>query len=148
MKAKEYLLQVKKLDQMIQNKKVEKEMWMSMALSTTAPSDGERVQSSGSQQKMADAVTRSVGLDEEIEKCIVDLFAKKQEVIQTIEKLSLVDYDVLHQVYIQNRDFYDVAEKYGRTYSWVTTAHGRALKHLQEMLDAKEKLKEMDKIHE
>ena len=148
MKAKEYLIQVKKLDQMIQNKKVEKEMWMSMALSTTAPSDGERVQSSGSQQKMADAVTRSVGLDEEIEKCIVDLFAKKQEVIQTIEKLSLVDYDVLHQVYIQNRDFYDMAEKYGRIYSWVTTAHGRALKHLQEMLDAKEKLKEMEKIHE
>ena len=63
MKAKEYLLQVKKLDQMIQNKKVEKEMWMSMALSTTAPSDGERVQSSGSQQKMVDAVIRSVGLD-------------------------------------------------------------------------------------
>ena len=138
MKAKEYLLQVKKLDQMIQNKKVEKEMWMSMALSTTAPFDGERVQSSGSQQKMADAVTRSVGLDEEIEKCIVDLFAKKQEVIQTIEKLSLVDYDVLHQVYIQNRDFYDVAEKDGRTDYWGTTAHGRALKHLQEMLDAKE----------
>lgn len=148
MKAKEYLLQVKKLDQMIQNKKVEKEIWMSMALSTTAPSDGERVQSSGSQQKMADAVIRSVGLDEEIEKCIADLFAKKQEVIQTIEKLSLVDYDVLHQVYIQNRDFYDMAEKYGRIYSWVTTAHGRALKHLQEMLDAKEKLKEMEKIHE
>lgn len=148
MKAKEYLLQVKKLDQMIQNKKVEKEMWMSMALSTTAPSDGERVQSSGSRQKMADAVIRSVGLDEKIEKCIADLFAKKQEVIQTIEKLSLVDYDVLHQVYIQNRDFYDMAEKYGRIYSWVTTAHGRALKHLQEMLDAKEKLKEMEKIHE
>ena len=148
MKAKEYLLQVKKLDQMIQNKKVEKEMWMSMALSTTAPSDGERVQSSGSRQKMADAVIRSVGLDEKIEKCIADLFAKKQEVIQTIEKLSLVDYDVLHQVYIQNRDFYDMAEKYGRIYSWVTTAHGRALKYLQEMLDAKEKLKEMEKIHE
>ena len=70
MKAKDYLQQVQKIDVIIKNKIIEKEQWMSMATSTTASSDGERVQSSGSQQKMADAVVRYVELEADIDRHI------------------------------------------------------------------------------
>ena len=53
MTAKEYLLQVKKLDMMISNKLQEVEHWKCIATSTNASGSGERVQASGSQQKLS-----------------------------------------------------------------------------------------------
>lgn len=139
MKAKEYLLQVSKLDKLIQNKLIEKEQWMTMAMSTTASSDGDRVQSSGSQQKMADAVCKYVEIEQQIDKCIDALVDTKQGVIETIERLPAIEYDILHKVYIQYKSLDDVASIYDKTYSWVTTVHGRALKHVQHVLDEKGK---------
>lgn len=135
MKAKDYLKQVQKIDVIIKNKIIEKEQWMSMATSTTASSDGERVQSSGSQQKMADAVVRYVELEADIDRHINSLIATKKDVIEVIEQLPAIEYDILHRVYIQYKDLNDVAAEYGKTYSWITTVHGRALQHVQDVLD-------------
>ena len=63
MKAKDFLKQLKKLDAMITNKLIEREQWKSIATGSTGVSDGERVQSSGSQQKMADAVARYIDIE-------------------------------------------------------------------------------------
>ena len=135
MKAKDYLKQVQKIDVIIKNKIIEKEQWMSMATSTTASSDGERVQSSGSQQKMADVVVRYVELEADIDRHINSLIATKKDVIEVIEQLPAIEYDILHRVYIQYKDLNDVAAEYGKTYSWITTVHGRALQHVQDVLD-------------
>lgn len=135
MKAKDYLQQVQKIDVIIKNKIIEKEQWMSMATSTTASSDGERVQSSGSQQKMADAVVRYVELEADIDRHINSLIDTKKDVIEVIEQLPAIEYDILHRVYIQYKDLNDVAAEYGKTYSWITTVHGRALQHVQDVLD-------------
>lgn len=135
MNAKDYLQQVQKIDMIIKNKIIEKEQWMSMATSTTASSDGERVQSSGSQQKMADAVVRYVELEADIDRHINSLIDTKKDVIEVIEQLPAIEYDILHRVYIQYKDLNDVAAEYGKTYSWITTVHGRALQHVQDVLD-------------
>lgn len=135
MTAKEYLLQVKKLDMMISNKLAEVEHWKSIATSTTISGDGERVQSSGSQQKMADAVARYMDIEREINAAIDKLVERRKEIIKTIEQLPPIEYDILHKVYIQGRDFFDVADVYNKSYSWVTTVHGRSLKHLQGILN-------------
>lgn len=135
MKAKEYLEQVKKFDIMITNKLKEVDQWKLIAMSSTAHSDGERVNASGSQQKMADAVCRYVAIQEEIDTAIDRMVDIKMDIIHTIEKLPVTEYDILHKIYIQYKSFYDVADEYDNTYSWVTTAHGRALKHLQVILD-------------
>lgn len=135
MNAKDYLQQAQKIDMIIKNKIIEKEQWMSMATSTTASSDGERVQSSGSQQKMADAVVRYVELEADIDRHINSLIATKKDVIEVIEQLPAIEYDILHRVYIQYKDLNDVAAEYGKTYSWITTVHGRALQHVQDVLD-------------
>lgn len=139
MRAKDYLQQIEKIDKLIENKITEKEHWMSVATSTTTFSEGDRVQSSGSKQKMADAVCRYLSMEEEINAAIDRLIDLKQEVISTIEQLSLEEYDVLHKTYVQLMTLQEVAIVKDKSYSWVTTKHGQALKHLQILLDERKK---------
>ena len=135
MKAKEFLQQVKKLNKMIENKQIEVEQWKEIANNTTANMTGERVQSSGNPQKIADAIGRYIDLEKEINQCIDNLIDTKKDVISVIEQLNATEYDILHKVYIQDIPLYDIAIIYDRTYSWATTVHGRALKHVQTILD-------------
>ena len=136
MDAKEFLRQVEKLDIRIANKLIEQRQWRDLALGITANMEGERVQSSGSQSKMADAIARCVDMEAEIDRLVDNLVDKKKEVIQTIERLdSPIEYDILHKRYIQLKDLQEIADHYGMEYGWATTTHGRALKHLQLILD-------------
>ena len=144
MKAKEYLRQIIKIDRMINNKIYESMQWKSVALGTTAPVASERVQTSGSKNKMADAMDKYIDLQAEINADIDRLIATKQEIIRTIEQLPAIEYDVLHKVYIQLKTFDVVAIETDHSYSWVTTVHGRALKHVQDLLNKKGDLKNND----
>lgn len=136
MDAKEFLRQVKKLDLQIKNKLIERQQWKDIALGITVSMEGDRVQSSSSQQKMADAVVRCVDMESEIDSLVDKLVDTKKEVVQTIERLeSPTEYDVLHRRYIQFQSLQDVADHYKKDYGWATTVHGRALKHVQELLD-------------
>jgi len=137
MDVKKFLNQLKKLDKMIENKLAEKERWKAIATGTTAPIGGDRVQTSGSKQKMEDAVIRYVSIDKEIDEQIDKLVETRQEIISIIERLNATEYDVLHKIYVQYFTLYEVADSYGNTYSWATTVHGRALKQVQKILDAR-----------
>lgn len=136
--AQTYLEQVEKLDARIRNKLIEQQQWRDIALGITANMEGERVQSSGAKNKMADAIGRCVDMEAEIDSLIDILVDTKKEVIQTIERLdSAVEYDVLHRRYIQFQDLQEIADHYGKEYGWATTTHGRALKSLQAILDGR-----------
>lgn len=136
MKSKDYLLQISRIDRLIENKIIELEHWKAVATSTTTYSDGDRVQSSGSKQKMADAVCRYLQMEDEVNAEIDRLIDVKQEVISTIEQLPSIDeYDVLHKKYVQQKTLQDIADDLKASYSNITTIHGRALKHLQIILD-------------
>ena len=138
MDAKTFLSQVKKLEFMIQNKLLEKKRWKEIALGITANMDGERVQSSGGKSKMADAIEKCVDMEAEIDSLVDKLIDTKKEVVQTIEQLdSPTEYDLLHKKYIQFMTFEEIAECYGREYTTITTAHGRALKNVQALLERK-----------
>ena len=134
MKSKDYLKQLEKLDTMIQNKLIERAQWKAIALSVTSHSDGVRVQSSGSQQKMSDAVDRCVDMELEIDSLVDRLVDLKREITQIIEQLNTAEYDVLHKLYIQGMTFDEVAHEKNKSKSWVTTVHGRALKNMDCLL--------------
>lgn len=136
MKAKDYLLQIKKLDKLIKNKQYEVMQWKALATGTTVSVSSERVQSSGSKQQMANAVHRYVEIEQEINNEIEKYIRLKMEVVKTIEQLPEAEYDLLHKVYIQKKTLYEALDK-DKSYSSVTTLHGRALKHLQDILDQK-----------
>lgn len=134
MEVKEFLSQPKKLDLLIKNKLIEKQQWRDLALGITTNMEGERVQSSGSQQKMADAIAKCVDMEAEIGRLVDLLIDKKKEVIETIEQVdSPIEYDLLHRIYIQYHTLQEVADHYGKEYGWATTTHGRALKSVQEI---------------
>lgn len=137
MKAKDFLKQLQKLDLMIQNKIIEREQWKCIAMGSSSHSEGDRVQSSGSQQKMADAVAKYVDMEREIDQCIDTLIDTKKDVIRVIEQLDGAEYDLLHKIYVQHITLYEVASMYRKTYSWATTIHGRALKNVQKILDGR-----------
>ena len=120
---------------MITNKLIEKEQWKSIALGTTAHSDGERVQTSSSQQRMADAVDRYIDIEAEIDGFIDRLIDTRKDVINVIEQLNPVEYDLIHKVYVQYITLDEVAALNDRSYSWTTSTHGRALKNVQRILD-------------
>ena len=146
--AQAFLKQLKKLDKMIENKMIEKRQWMSIAMGTTSGGQSvkingvlhnmEKVQSSGSQQKMADAVVRYVEIEKEIDRCIDKLVDTKNDVISVIEQLDVIEYDLIHKMYVQYFTLYEIAEQYDKTYSWATTVHGRALKNIQKILEERQ----------
>ena len=134
--AKNYLLQVERLDSRIDNKLIERQQWRDIALGITANIGGERVQSSGSQQKMSEAIEKCLDMEKEINSLIDELIETKKKVIDTIEKIySPTEYKILHMRYIQHISLKEIAIKLNREYSWVTTTHGRALKNVQKILD-------------
>lgn len=136
--AKDYLAQVAKLDILINNKLIEQRQWMDVALGITANMDGERVQSSGAKSKMAEAIDKCVDIEAEINDIVDRLIDTKRDVIATIENVdSPIEYDLLHKRYIQHFELQEIADHYGKEYGWSTTTHGRALKSVQEILDAR-----------
>lgn len=136
--AQSYLGQVEMIESIIRNKLIEKRQWRDVALGITANMGGERVQSSGSQSKMADAVEKCVDMEREIDAYIDRLIDTKRDVIQTIEQLnSPIEYNVTHLRYIQLKTLQEIADHYGKEYGWVTTTLGRAVKNVQAILDAK-----------
>lgn len=139
-KAQVILERVEMVDTIIENKLIEQRQWKELALSITANMGGEKVKSSGSQSKMADAVIKCIAMEDEISEMVDRLIAEKQKTVQTIEKLySPTEYKILHMRYIQYISLSDIADKLNREYTWVTTTHGRALKHLQNILDKERK---------
>lgn len=135
MNAKAFLRNVEKLDKLIANKMVEIQQWKDVAENTSAGAMGERVQSSHNPTKIADAICRYIDLENELRADIENLIAAKKDVIGVIEQLEATEYDILHKIYIQHLSLWDVADACQRTYSWVTTVHGQAVKHVQQILN-------------
>ena len=105
MPIKDYLRQIKKIDTLIENKRIEEQQ------------------------------AKNMGVDYSyIRNSINQLQNDKQEIISQIQKLSEAEYDVLHKVYVQGKTLYEVADERAISYSMATTIHGRALKNLAQII--------------
>lgn len=135
MKAKIYLKQINELDVKIENKIAEVEDCKAKALSITVAADAERVQSSGSKQQMANAICRYLQLAEELDEEIDGLVDKRQDIIHHIEALQCNEYNILHKMYVQGYELWELPGKMKKSYSWCNAVHGKAISNLQKMLD-------------
>ena len=136
--AQVVLERVELIDAIVHNKLIERQQWSDLATSITSNMGGEKVKSSGSQSKMADAVIRCHDMEAEIDRAVEKLVAEKREVTAALEKLdSPSDYKLLHMRYIQYIELKDIAAKWGKDYTTITTYHGRALRSFQCILDEK-----------
>ena len=138
MTAEEFLGQIKKIDTVIDNKLIEVKQWKDRATSTTTILTPDKVQASGSQQKMADSVERWLDLEREINDEIDRLIKVKKQVIVILEKLTDAEqYDVLHKLYVQHKDFPSVqavADSVGRSVSWANARRNTGLLNIEKIL--------------
>ena len=136
MKAKEFLSQYEDQKTIIKSCWEEVAMWKDIALSITGCTEGERVQSSGSKQKMADAVISYSDIEADIKQRIAEAKAIQNTIVRTIARLKKPEYTVLHGVYILGKQFKEIAASENKSVSWATSLHRTALESLQAILDA------------
>ena len=136
MKAKDFLSQYEDQKIIIKSCWEEIEMWKDIALSVTGRTDGERVQSSGSKQKMADAIDTYSDIERDIKQRIEEAKRIQDKIVRTIAQLKKYEYTVLHGVYIMGKQYKEIAASEGKSVSWATSMHGVALENLQAILDA------------
>lgn len=139
MKAQEFLKQYEKQVTIIASCWEEVAKWKGVAHSVTGCTEGERVQSSGSKQKMADAVISYTDIQEDIKQRIAEAREIQNEIVRTIAQLKESEYYVLHCVYILGMQFKEIAASKEKSVSWATSLHGTALTNLQAILDAENK---------
>ena len=138
-KAQIFLERVELIEQIIPNKLIERQQWQDLALSITAQMDGERVQSSGTKSKMADAVERCYDMEAEVLGAVDKLIAEKRNVVAVLERLdNPTYYKILHMKYIQHIELEDIADEIGIEYSNLTTTHGRALKQVEVLMEGRQ----------
>lgn len=141
MKAIGYLKRIELMDAKINTRLEELGSLQALATKTTAVMGGERVQTSSSQQKMADCVGRIVDLTEEIN-AEVDRFVNyKQEALKIIDENCDPDcINLLYARYFMYKEWEQIAVEMGFTYKWVSGGlHQRALAQVQKGLDGDQK---------
>lgn len=132
MKASEFLEQIKMLDEIIENKQAEVQRWRDIANNTAVNMSGERVQTSGNHDAMENAICTYLDIEREE---IDTLLAKRKSIINVIEQLPPIEYDLLFKKYVQHLSLKEIAANKGMSYSWATTTHGKALKRVQKLID-------------
>lgn len=130
MSAEEYLQRIEKIKTMIHNKQIEVSEWKDKAKGNTGQAEGERVQSSGDKQKMANAVNTYADIEKEIEVLQAELNA----IIKTIERLPAKQYDVLHKFYFQGMSISCIAEEKNKSRHWAYGHYKKALKGVENIL--------------
>ncbi len=133
MDAKEYLRKLYYLDTKIKEDKERVERLKEKAQKRTSSLSPDKVQSSGSNSKTADAVCDWVV----IEKQIAEDEKKIQEIIRTIEQLNPYESLVLYQRYKNDKSLKEISSDINRSYSWVSKVHGIGVKKVQDILDEK-----------
>jgi hypothetical protein len=131
MDAVSFLSQYQKLELQIYNKRADVERKRSIAASIGGFQMSERVQSSGTQSKMADRIIDVVALETEIEK----LIEKQNDIINVIESLEAMEYDVLYKIYILGVTLKEVATLNSYSYNWAYKWYKKGIASVQKILD-------------
>ena len=127
MDVKNYL---KKVEQLESNLRASEELLHHIKTSATSISIsyGERVQSSGSQDKLGDTVTKVVDLEQEVLNKRIELIKFKMKVISQFNKLENGNYiSLLVSRYLENKTLVEIAKEQGCSYGTIKTRHGEAL---------------------
>lgn len=133
--AKEYLQQVRKAKLHINSLQEEIDTMKELAVSIGAISQGEKVLSSVSQDKMADIICKIEDRVAELKTKMTEYIQLRAEVMATISKVDNDDYQqILYKRYCQMKKWEEIALEMSCTYQWVCKLHGRALEQIREIL--------------
>lgn len=135
MTAKEYLMQIRKLDTLIQIKQEEL-----VELRTKAEVGSIRYESDGSSPtrdtgKQERAYLNLIALKEEIQEENQLYYQKRKEILNTLEKLNdSHEISLLYKRYFEFKKWEEIANEFKYTVRQVHNIHGRALQHLKHFI--------------
>ncbi len=138
MEAKDYLLQLKKNEAMTVNALQEIERLKTMAAGMSGSAEGERVQASKSADKMGNAVIRYIELEEDLQQKTLEYFNERQKTLALMSTLPPDEYAVIFARYVEGLEYYEIAERSGKSYSWTKKKHAKGLRLIQAVLDKEE----------
>lgn len=140
-KAKEYLLQINRTERRINRLKEEIQTLQELVTSTSAISQGQRVISSSSQDKMADTICT---IEEKIEEWNIEVRTLTQvraAVINTLSKISNEECrEVLYKRYCQTKNcqlkkWEEIAIEMGISYRHAIRLHGIGLQIIENLIE-------------
>lgn len=132
---KEFLEQVKHYDTHITIKQAEADKLRAMMLKITPTLKQDVVSSSGSQDKLGDAIVKIVDLEDEINEAIDNFVTKKREVRSVIDRIPDSDqYAVISRKYLLNETLEQIAVEMNMSYRNVCYIHGKALQTVSKIL--------------
>ena len=139
MNALDFLRQYEKLSFTIEANQ-EKIIWLQeKATKTTVQGFSERVQSSGSSDPLGDAVAGYTDLQRIVREENRECQVAKEDIEKVLKCLPTAEYKVLYKQFVECKELYIIADEMNKSYSWTSKTKKRALKHVQEILDEREK---------
>lgn len=137
MTAKQFLSQARRIDKRIDNYVEEITQLLTLATKTTPSNAQERVQSSGTGDKVGDGAAKIADLQKEMDEWVDELLIKKEEIRKVIEQVDDTDcYDLLYKRYILYKKWEQIAVDKDITTMGVWKMHGRALKKVEKILES------------
>lgn len=134
MTTKEYLSQIERLDRMIQNKLSEISQLKHIATSITIAPKEVNVQVSNDKDKMGNAVTKLVDLENETDKLVDDYIDKRKRIIEQIDSIHDTNmYHVLSERYISRKELSVIAVEIGYSFKQICRIHGNALAEFERL---------------
>ena len=117
MTADQYLGQLRGLSRIIAAKQREAKMWREVALGSGVGMDGDRVQSSPTQDKMAEAVSKAVDYERAAEALTWRLLNLQHEIIVKLDEMPTTDYGILlSDYYVHGMTIQDIAAEWRLSY--------------------------------
>lgn len=134
--AKRYLQQIRRLDTKINRDIEELHRLKAMTTKITPTLKPDVVSGGGTQDKLAEAMSKIIDFEEEINReidCFVDARKAVTATIDKVEDARL--HTVLNMRYVQFKTWEQIACYMGRSYQWVCKLHGTALQVVEKIIE-------------
>ena len=136
MNAKQYLRQVRRLDNIVNAKLEQVEVLRAMTTRITANLTTDKVQESNIPDKITILICKIVDLEKEIINDINKLIDLKTEVMRKIDSIQNDDYRLLLTLrYLNFKTWEQIAVEMEFTFQWVHELHKRALIEFEKVQD-------------
>lgn len=134
MTTKQYLSQIGRYERMIDDKLTELYRLRQIASSISISVSDDKIMSSGSQDKMGDAVAKIVDLEKSVEDTITKYTETRQKIIMQIDNVPDINaYSVLFNRYVANKSFEKIADSIGYSVRQTIRIHGIALQEFEKI---------------
>ncbi len=135
MTAKDFLLQLKDIDDLIKAKQEEIVRADAMGMCISHRIKEVCVQKSQNYNRISDSAVAVVELEDEIAHQIVKLLLVKKKASMILDKVTPLRFQtVLLKYYFQNKTLEQTAEEMNVSYQWVCELHKKALKEYQRFM--------------